>query len=427
MKQQDITTPPSLRAGPILLRGGTLICPHQNTIQRGDLYVVAGTIQPQPAKLPRNTKIVDVTGLFIAPGFIDLHTHLREPGNNDAENIESASQAAAAGGFTTIVAMPNTNPPADTPASIATIRQHPQKHVTILPTGCLTIGRAGLKVAPLAELARAGAVAFTDDGSTPASTAVMREAMIIAKRLGRPVLDHAEQGGHHGVMHAGQRAQDLHLPGIPAESETSMIERDIALAAETGCHIHIQHVSLAASVALIKKAQDKGLPVTAEVTPHHLALTEADVDPNDANYKMNPPLRTAADRDALREAVASGIITVIATDHAPHTAAQKNRGFIEAPFGIIGLETAIGLTYTILVKGGLMPPLDWVKRFTTGPAEILGLPKPSLEAGQPADLVILDLDSVWTVDPEKFYSRSRNTPFRGWELTGRAIAVCISA
>jgi dihydroorotase len=280
----------------------------------------------------------------------------------------------------------------------------------------------------LAELAAAGACAFTDDGSTVPNENLMRWAMERAAGLSRPILDHAQRPDleKQGVMHEGKWSARWGLPGIPSAAEYPIVERDIRLSFETGCRVHIQHVSTAESVDLLRRARAEGLPVSGEVTPHHLALTDADVRPDDARRKMNPPLRAEADRAALARAVEEGVLSVLATDHAPHTAMAKAHGFREAPFGVIGLETAIGVTYTRLVINGRMNALDWAYRWTVGPARVLGLPEPTLAPGAPADLVLLDLDSEWTISAEAFASKSRNTPFEGWRVRGRAVRTLLS-
>jgi len=278
-------------------------------------------------------------------------------------------------------------------------------------------------VADMEAMAAAGAVAFTDDGSAVDRDEVMEQAMRRARVLNRLVMDHALDArlAAGGVMHAGRSSERLGLPGIPAEAEVQMVKRDLALCERTGCPIHIQHVSCGATVALLRSAQARGLPASGEATPHHLALTDADIVEADPNFKMSPPLRTEADRQAVLEGVLDGTLQALATDHAPHAAAQKARGFLEAPFGIVGLETAVGVTYPLLTGPGRMSLREWAARWTIGPARLLGFPVPSLNPGQPADVAILDLVSEWTVNPDDFLSRSRNSPFIGRTLKGRAV------
>lgn len=409
----------------LIIRGGELVDPASGFHGVGDLSVQAGSIVELPVEPPADAEIFDARGLVVAPGFWDLHVHLREPGNEAAETIASGTRAAAHGGFTTVIAMPNTRPPLDDPQRVTWVRARAAEAgwAHVLPAACLTRERAGREAADLDALAAAGAVAFTDDGTTVPETGLMREVMQAASRLRLPVLDHAQDPAAEvaGVMHAGEYAVRWQLPGIPAEAESRMVERDIALAAETGCRVHIQHVTAAQSIARIRDARAAGLPISGEVTPHHLAFTDADVRGGDPHFKMNPPLRSAADREALLEALLDGTLTVLATDHAPHTAQAKAAGFHAAPFGVVGLETAVGATYSGLVRRGLLDVVTWVRRWTSGPAEILGLPTPTLRPGAPADLVVLDLHSEWTVHAHRFISLGRNTPFEGCSLVGRAV------
>ncbi len=387
------------------------------------LCIRDGRLVEAPPAPPPDARVIEADGLFAVPALIDLHVHLREPGDEAAETVTSGTRAAAAGGFGRVVCMPNTRPPLDRPELVrATIARAAEAgFAQVLPAACLTRDRAGGEPADLAALAEAGATAFTDDGSTVADDATMRAAMTAAARLGRPVFDHAQDPAaeRSGVLHEGAASRRLGLPGIPAEAEVRVVARDLALARETGCALHIQHLSTAGAVALLREARAAGLPVTAEATPHHLAFCDEDIPAGDTNYKMNPPLRSAADREALLEAVADGTIACLATDHAPHTAAAKARGFREAPFGVVGLETAVGATWTALVRAGRLRPEDWLRRWTEGPARVLGLPPPELAPGAPADLALLDLETPWTVDPARFLSRSRNTCFAGRTLVGQ--------
>ena len=431
----------------ILIRNATLLDPNAGTAVKGDLYIEGGVIVPTPATrhptpaTPHPTpdtrppppdrrpdvRVIDAAGLYVAPGLIDVHVHLREPGGEQAETIATGSAAAAHGGFATIVAMPNTRPPIDTSERVAFVLEQGRKagHAEVLTTACLTRGRAGEEVAPLEELAAAGAVAFTDDGATVQDDDVMRDAMRRAAALGIPVMDHAQDRAMElrgGAMHEGARSRALSIPGIPSEAEIRIVTRDIRLAEETGCALHIQHVSCAASVDLIRDAQARGVRVTGEATPHHLLFCDDDVDPaRPDRFKMNPPLRSARDRARIREGVIEGVLSVLATDHAPHSMTEKARGFLKAPFGIVGLETAVGASYTALVRSGRMDRMRWLRAWTTHPARLLKRPAPSLAVGQPAQVVLLDLDTPWTVDAASFRSLGRNTPFDGMELVGRAV------
>lgn len=408
-----------------LIKGVRILDPAAKKDTLGDLFIQNGVFAPVPCTLPADTVVIEAQGLVAAPGLIDLHVHLREPGHEAAETVASGCLAAARGGFTTIVVMPNTNPALDTPEQVAALakRAAAANLIHVLPAPCITRSRSGQEVADLAALAKAGAVAFTDDGCTVSKNDVMEAAMQEAGRLNIPVMDHALDGklAGHGVMHEGACSRVLGLPGIPSEAETIIVQRDIQLSRLTGCAMHIQHLSAAGSVDLIRVARKEGLRVSGELTPHHLALTDAMVQADKPEcYKMNPPVRSEADRAALVEGLLDGTIACFATDHAPHTAATKAKGFLTAPFGVVGLETAVGVTYTFLVKKGLMTALEWVARWTTEPARLIGRRVPTLAHGAPADLVLLDLDAEWTVKASEFASKSRNTPFDGWSLIGRA-------
>lgn len=407
------------------IRGGAIIDPVAGTETVADLFISDGLITNLPSAIPPGAGIIEAGGLILVPGFIDVHVHLREPGNEAAETIESGSRAAAKGGFTAVVAMPNTTPPIDEPDMISQVLEAGGKHrlVDVLPSGCITKGRCGKEVAGLRAMAAAGAVAFTDDGATVTDDSVMADAMKICRDLDKCILDHALDPAiaGKGIMHEGEQSRRLHFPGIPSLAESRMVERDIRLAEETGCAVHIQHISARESVVLIRKAIERGLRVSGEATPHHIALNDSDVVAENADFKMNPPVRSEDDRLAIISAVADGTLQIIATDHAPHTEKDKEKGFFSAPFGVVGLETAVGISYSCLVKTGAMSLTEWVRRWTTGPAKILGLPAPQLKTGRPANLAILDLNSTWTVNSTDFLSKSRNTPFEGRMITGRAV------
>jgi dihydroorotase len=404
---------------PLHIHGLRLLDPALGRDATGDLCLAEGRIvAPQPA-----ARSIRGEGLVLVPGLLDAHVHFRDPGDTLAEDLASGSRAAARGGFTRVVTMPNTRPACDTPALVR--RQlNPALAVTILPAACLTLGRLGATVADLPALAAAGAAAFTDDGSTVADDDVMLAAMRQARALGRPVLDHAMDPRLTGpaVIRDSPLARLLALPLLDPEAEVAAVRRDIRLARAAGCALHIQHVSCAGSLAAIAAAQREGLPVTAEATPHHLLLAAEDIVADDGNLRMNPPLGSRADRAALRAAVRDGTVAMLATDHAPHVPATKAKGYALAPSGVIGLETALGVTLQALAIESGMPLLDYFARWTTAPARLLGLPPPSLAAdGRPADFALLDLETPWTVAPNRFASRSRNTPFDGMRLRGRAV------
>jgi len=386
-----------------------------------DLIIRNGILQPSGASTD-GLSLIEASGLLAAPGFWDAHVHFRDPGNALAETRRTGAAAAARGGFTHVVTMPNTTPAGDSPAWL---REQIEDHLParILPSACITLGRLGNEVAAIETLAENGASAFTDDGSTVADDDVMRSGMLRARALGRPVMDHAVLPAlaKNGVIRECPLASRLGLPVFPPEAEIEAVARDIRLCRETGCATHIQHISCAGSVAAIRAARAEGLPVTGEASPHHLALAAEDLSSDDGNFRMNPPLGTRADVRAIRDGVLDGTLTLFATDHAPHTVASKSKGFLQAPFGVIGLETALGVTWKVMVEEEHMPLLDWVARWTLGPAALLGRTAPALTPGTPADLVLIDTRTPWQVNPETFRSLSRNTPFAGWTLNARPL------
>ena len=410
----------------LLITGARIIDPACGRDEVGDLFIAANHMAPLPASLPVGTRRFDARGLIAAPGLLDIHVHFRDPGLPAAETLASGSAAAAAGGFTTVVTMPNTSPACDTPAWIR-YQADPRLAVTVLPSACITKGRAGNEPTDLEALAAAGAATFTDDGTMVADDAVMAKAMARIRPLGKVVTDHAvvPSIARTGIIRDCPMARQQGLPLFPPEAEIEAVARDIHLCRETGCPIHIQHLSCADSVALIRAAQAEGLAVSAEATPHHLAIAAEEIPADDGNYRMNPPLGNHDDVVALRAAVVDGTIATLATDHAPHTPESKSSGFRQAPFGVIGLETAVGVTYGVLVSGLGMSVTNFITRWTRGPAAVLRHTAPSLAPGQSANLVLLDLTTPWSVDPQSFHSRSRNSPFVGRTLTGRAVmTVC---
>ena len=406
------------------IRNGRILDPVSGRDETADLLVNDGVIAPADANTA-NVPELDASGLLVVPGLIDLHVHFREPGKEDAETVESGSAAAARGGFTTVVTMPNTTPAIDTPERVADMIRRAAScgKVRVLPCGCLTRDRKGRELADIRGMARAGAAAVSDDGDTLADRKLMADAMRTAAAAGLVVMDHALDPGQagDGVMLQGATADRLGLPGISPDAEPAIVERDIELAEETGARIHIQHVSSARSADLLRAARLKGLHVSGELTPHHLALVDEDIVEPDPNMKMNPPLGSRVDRDALVRAAIDGVLQAFATDHAPHTAKSKGKGFIDAPFGVVGLETAVGVTYTRLVTTGLLPLMEWLRGWTAGPAAVLDITPPSMAPGRPADITILDIESEWVVDSAAFLSKSSNTPFQGLPLHGRAV------
>lgn len=409
----------------LFLTRARVIDPAAGTDSIADLAIRNGVIQP-PGRPTTDLNHVDASGLIAAPGLWDTHVHFRDPGNAFAETRGTGARAAAAGGFTHVVTMPNTNPAGDSPAWLRE-QIEDTLPVKILPSACITVGRQGKTVADLETLARHGASSFTDDGAMVADDAVMRAAMVRAKALGKPILDHAVVPtiAKNGVIRECELARRYNLPIFPPEAETEAVLRDIRLCRETGCAVNIQHLSTAGAVAAVRAARAEGLPVTAEASPHHLAITVEDIAFDDGNFRMNPPLGNRADVRAIRDGVRDGTLSLFATDHAPHAVETKTKGFLHAPFGVIGLETAVGVTWKIMIEEEHMPLLDWVARWTTGPAALLGAPAPTLAPGGRADLVLIDPRSPWTVRPETFRSLSRNTPFTGWTLNARCVlTVC---
>lgn len=399
----------------------TIVDPATRQQRTADLYIENGRISDHPPKGPH--KVTRRKGLTIAPGFIDMHVHFREPGHEEAETLETGARSAARSGFTTVVTMPNTIPPVDNPQWVRhTIDRSEALGLTdIIPSASITQKRAGKELSDLPALKASGAIAFTDDGSTVFDDDLMRRAMLAAAEMKIPLLDHALDPyiAGSGVLHEGTASKRLDVKGIPSEAERRMIERNIGIAQKNGTPIHIQHISTAEGVELVRKARAQGHPVTAEVTPHHIFFCDEDIQPDRTDFKVNPPIRSAHDRDAIIDGVIDGTIEAFATDHAPHSQELKARGFRLAPFGAIGMETAIGSTYTALVATGRMTLMSWIERWTTGPARILGLPIPSLATSKTASLIVMDLTSPWIVRASEFASKSRNCPFEALKLTGR--------
>lgn len=413
----------------LLLRGGRVIDPANGIDALADVWLRDGRVAAVgPALQAADAKIIDVTGLVVSPGFIDSHVHLREPGFEHKETIASGTAAAAAGGFTAVAAMPNTTPPPDTAARVTDLLQRAAKDavVRVYPIGCITRERAGRELAPLDDLAAAGAIAFSDDGDPVEDEDLMRAALEAARRLGRPVFPHEEFRAitAGGCMHDGAVADRLGVRGMPAAAEEEMIRRDIELVRQTEGPLHIAHISTAGTVDLVRAAKRAGLPVTCEVLTHHFILTDEEVARQGTAAKMAPPLRGTEDVAAMLAGLADGTIDTLATDHAPHSTEEKALPLTEAPFGIVGLETAIGLSITHLVEAGHLELSEVIGRWTWDPARILGLPGGRLSIGAPADVTVIDPTRRWVVEPTQMRSLSRNTPFGGAELVGKAVA-CI--
>jgi dihydroorotase len=397
----------------------------------GDVLLVDGRVEHAGDRIgrPDDAEVVDCTGLVVSPGFVDVHCHLREPGREDVETIASGARAAAAGGFTAVCAMPNTDPVTDNQAAVGFIVRQAQRAdaARVYPVGAITLGQKGETLAEFGEMVAAGAVAVSDDGKPVASAQMMRTALEYARAFGIPVADHCEEPtlALGGAMNEGVMSMRLGLKGIPSEAEEIMAIRDILLARRTGGHVHLCHMSTRGSVELIRWGKERGIRVTAEVCPHHLSLTEAAVEGYDTNAKMNPPLRTDDDVAALQEAVRDGTIDCVATDHAPHHYDEKEREFADAPNGIVGLETALGVLGTWLVEPGVLTYAQLVERVACAPARIFGLPGGTLRRGAVADVTVFDPARRWTVDPARFRSRGRNSPYAGRTLVGRAVRTVV--
>jgi dihydroorotase len=418
----------------LLLRGGRIIDPSQGIDDIGDVLIEDGKVAHAGDALNElrrdgGLEVIDCTGQIVAPGFIDVHCHLREPGREDVETVATGARAAAAGGFTAVCAMPNTDPVTDNQAAVGFIVRQAQRAASarVYPIGAVSVGQRGEALAEFGEMVGAGAVAVSDDGKPVATAQLMRTALEYARTFGIPVADHCEEMSlaRGGAMNEGIVSARLGLKGIPSEAEEIMAIRDILLARRTGGHVHLCHMSTRGSVELIRWGKDRGIRVTAEVCPHHLSLTEEAVEGYDTNAKMNPPLRTADDVAALQEAVRDGTIDLVATDHAPHHYDEKEREFSDAPNGIVGLETALAVVVTHLVVPGILTWPTLVDRMSTTPARVFGLTGGTLRRESVADVTIFDPAAEWTVDPDNFLSKGRNSPYRGKRLTGRATCTIV--
>jgi len=414
-------------AGNILIRDGRVIDPANGIDKKCDILILDGMVaevgQLGPGFGPNGVRIIDVAGKIVSPGLIDIHVHFREPGDEEEETIASGSAAAVAAGFTSVVCMPNTNPTIEKETDVEYIhrkgRQTRKTHVYTM--GAITKKREGIELAEMGFMAEAGAVGFTDDGNGVQNPAVMLRAMKYAKMFNVVIAQHCQDDAiaGSGVMNAGYYSTILGLPGIDALAEEAMLWRDIQLVKKANVRYHVQHISTAGSVELIRQAKKESLPITCEIAPHHLLLTEDTCAEYDTNYKVNPPLRRAKDVEALKQAIAEGLVDALATDHAPHLQSEKELEFLTAPFGIASLECALGLYTKALIEPGI---LDWpglIRMMTVNPAKIIGIDKGTLSKGKQGDVTIINPDAECTIDVNKFVSKSRNCPYHGWKVKGK--------
>lgn len=414
----------------ILIKNGRVLDPATGTDGIADVLLEEGRIRAvEPDILTEAERILDAAGCFVMPGFIDLHVHLRDPGYEYKETVETGSAAAAKGGFTTILAMPNTKPVVDN-ADVVRYVLHKAEDVglaNVLQIGAITRGQRGEELADIEDMVDAGIPALSEDGKSVMNAQLYREAMMLAKKYDIPIMAHCEDINlvHGGVMNQDDKADELGLPGITNAVEDVIVARDILLAKETGARLHLCHCSTRDSVRMVELAKQEGLPVTAEVCPHHFTLTSEDIREDDANYKMNPPLRTRADVEVLIDGLKKGIMDVIATDHAPHSREEKQGSMRNAPFGIVGLETAAALTMTELVDKGHLTPLQMAEKMSYNPARIIGIDKGTLKPGKTADVVIFNPKEEYIIDAEQFRSKGKNTPFHGRKVKGRVMATIL--
>lgn len=413
------------------IKNGHLLDPATGSDEICDLFIMEGKILakgelPQEKKadfMEGGVKEIDATGSYVMPGFVDLHVHLREPGFEYKETIKTGTMAAARGGFTAVCPMPNTKPSTDCPEMIQKVLEIAKKDspIRVYPVGAVTKGQQGLELTDIEGMVRAGAKAISEDGKSVMNASLYREAMKEAARLSIPVLAHCEDKNMvgKGAMNAGKKAEKMGIDGISNAVEDVIVARDILLAKETGARLHLCHCSTADSVEMIRIAKEEGLTVSGEVCPHHFTLTDEEIPSDDANYKMNPPLRSSTDVEKLKGGLRDGVMEAISTDHAPHGDEEKKKSIAEAPFGIVGSETVFSLAVTELVKKGFLTPIELVRRMSTNPCRILGVQGGSLEPGMPADITIADFDAEYVIDKNEFVSKGKNTPFHGKKVSGK--------
>ena len=407
----------------LLIKNGRVIDPEQNRDGIFDILVIGGTITKIGQDLNADADtVIDATGKWVVPGLIDVHVHLREPGFEHKETIETGARSAARGGFTTICCMPNTNPPIDNIEIVEFINTKAKQAnlINVLPIGAITKGQSGTELIEIGKMRKAGICAVSEDGKSVMDSGLLKKAMIEAKKHNLPMLSHCEDmtlAG--GSMNEGENSHRLGIKGIGNDAEDVITARDIILAKHTGVKLHLCHVSTAMSLGIIRFAKSMGVKVTGETAPHYFALTDDRVKIDDPNAKMSPPLRTKKDQDAMKKALQDGTIDIIATDHAPHHADEKNVAFEKAPFGIVGLETSFAISYTELVETGLLTPMALIAKMSTNPAKLMGIDKGSLAQGKVADITIIDVEKTYTIDPNEFVSKSKNTPFSGKAVKGK--------
>ena len=414
----------------LLIKNGRVVDPHSGRDGVSDVLIENGRIAAVDAAIEApGAEVRDAAGLIVAPGFLDIHVHLREPGIEHAETIETGSRAAAAGGFTSVCCMPNTIPVNDSPTVTSFIVERARRKaiVNVFPIGAITKGSGGEQLAEIGAMKEAGAVAVSDDGLPVMNSGVMRRAMQYAASFDMTVIDHCEDLNLSlgGDIHEGAQAVRLGLGGIPSSAEDVMVARDAILSEATGARCHIAHISTRNSIAIVRRARELGIPITCEVSPHHFTLADTDIPGFDSHYKMKPPLRAERDIEAALEGLADGVIDAIATDHAPHTGHMKAQEFERCPFGVTGLETAVGLALERLVHPGMLSLTRMVELFTTGPAKVIGMEQGTLRQGADADITILDLHRAWTFDAAKSFSKSKNSPFDRREFKGGAVETIV--